>query len=105
MKGLLANGPGSLTPRYAFLPSGGKPPPVLGPGASGVAHGLPVPIQAGQAGGDHRVRVPLLVACQQAWPVVCDLQAPCVPRANASAEAPAWPLRDDRELAGRFTGS
>jgi len=41
---------------------------------------VPVLVQGWQTGGDRRVRVPLLVACQQARPLVRDLETPGVPR-------------------------
>jgi len=52
-----------------------------------MAHALQVQVQGRQARRDRRVRVRLLVASQQGWPVVRDLQAPRVPRADAWLDA------------------
>jgi hypothetical protein len=49
------------------------------------------------------MRVPLLVAGQQARPMVRDLEAPRVPRAAAQPDARASPFRGDRALAERLT--
>jgi hypothetical protein len=38
-----------------------------------MAYALPLLVPSWQAGGDRRVRVPFLVAGEQARPMVCDL--------------------------------
>jgi len=75
--------PGSLMTHHECIRPAHQAPRVTSTHPTAMAHALHVLVPGRQARRDRGLRVPLLVAYQQARPMVRDLEAPRVPHATA----------------------